>query len=78
LKISIVFLISLDEDDDLSEGDVSADPIEGRCHICLSRSIISLLFYFPGTSKGEKRKRDVDHQQDNDDDDDDVGPPQKL
>jgi len=47
---------SLDEDDDLSEGDVSANPIEG-------------------TSKGEKRKRDVDNQQENSNDN---GPPHKI
>jgi hypothetical protein len=45
LKILIIFLISLDEDDDLSEGDVSADPIEGKCHIFIFLDD-SLLFFF--------------------------------
>lgn len=78
-NIKYFCLKSIDEDDDLSEGDVSADPVEGNCQIFLNISItdfFSSVLYFLGTSKGEKRKRGADNQQENDDDDD--GPPQKI
>lgn len=34
----------VDEDDDLSEGDVSADPVEGKCKSCLFVSTLLTLF----------------------------------
>jgi len=68
-------LVSLDEDDDLSEDDVSTDPIEGKRNFFLQLTMNYLSL--SGTSKGEKRKRSVNNQQENSVDDDD-GPPHKI
>jgi hypothetical protein len=57
LKISIVLLIFLDEDDDLSEGDVSADPIEGRCHSSFFLPFFMIHFSFLLLPRYIKRRK---------------------
>jgi hypothetical protein len=68
-------LVCLDEDDDLSEDDVSTDPIEGKRYFFLQLTIN--YFSLSGTSKGEKRKRTANNPQEDNVDDGD-GPPHKI
>ncbi len=69
------FLKNLDEAD-LSEDEVSADPIEGNS---ISFSIENnIKFDFLEAPKGEKRKRDTDNQEENGGEIDDDGPPHKI
>lgn len=65
------WLIDTDEEDDLSDADVSADPVEGNSpHSPFSHS--TLLSFIPEKPKGEKRKRSDENPADEDD------PPKKI
>ena len=76
----------LDEDDDLSDADVSADPVGGT-QLSLSLALLSFTWSradpsFLEVSKGEKRKRQADDEQENgvegEQDEGNDGPPRKL
>ena len=62
---------NLDEEDDLSEGDVSADPAEGKQTLFFILSTIRLMSVSEA-AKGEKRKRDENGVEDN------KSPPRKI
>ena len=81
--MSIDFSVDLDEDDDLSDADVSADPVGGtQLFLSVSFTFSHADCSFLEVPKGEKRKRQADDEQENgvegDQDEGNDGPPRKL